>query len=179
LTILFADISDSTGLAESLGPKRFGDILQQYYQGMTDIVFEHGGLVDKYLGDGIMAVFGMTGNFPNPEERAVKAGLAMLDHLKNLSNMIDVEIRIGVGINTGIVVAGYVGTKERVELTVLGDVVNVAAGFQEKAKPNRLVIGPATIAAVVGQFATKRVGSVTVKGRMRDIQAYEVLRFDH
>lgn len=176
LTILFADIYDSTGLAESLGPKRFGDILQKYYQGMTDIVFEHGGLIDKYLGDGIMAVFGMTGNIPHPEERAVKAGLAMLDHLDKLSKKIDVEIHIGVGVNTGTVVSGYVGTKERVELTVLGDVVNVAAGLQDKARPDRLVIGPATIAAVVGQFATRRVGSINVKGRTRDIQAYEVLR---
>jgi adenylate cyclase len=179
LTVLFADISDSTGLAESLGAKRFGEILKQYYRGMTDIVFEHGGLIDKYLGDGIMAVFGITGNFPDPEERAVRAGLAMLDFIEKLSNRIDVEMNIGVGINTGNVVAGYVGTKERVELTFLGDVVNVAAGFQDKARPNRLVIGPATIAAVVGHFATRRVGSITVKGRMRDIQAYEILRGVH
>jgi adenylate cyclase len=176
VSVLFADIADSTSLAERLGPKKFGDILTRYYEQMTDIVFDHGGLIDKYLGDGIMAVFGMTASAAQHEESATRAGLVMLSSLETQDKEISDLIKIGVGINTGDVVAGYVGTRERVELTVLGDTVNVAAGLQSIARPNRLLVGPATQAAIVGLFNTHRVGSITVKGRINEVQAYEVLR---
>lgn len=176
VTVLFADIADSTGLAERLGPIKFGTILSNYYQQMTDIVFRYDGLIDKYLGDGIMAVFGLTGDVKNHEEKAVRAGLEMLDRLELMNQQIGENMIIGVGVNTGEVVAGYVGTRQRVEHTVLGDTVNVANGLQEIARPNRLVVGPATQAAVVGSFETRRVGSLTVKGRAREVHAYEVLR---
>jgi len=101
LTVLFADISDSTGLAERLGPMKFGEILTKYYQEMTNIVFEHNGLVDKYLGDGIMAVFGMTGDTQEQERRAVGAGLSMLERVERLFSDLDERLCIGVGINTG------------------------------------------------------------------------------
>ena len=145
---------------------------------MTNIVFENGGLVDKYLGDGLMAVFGMTEKKPDPEGRAVVAGIRMLEHVERLNQENQEKIVIGVGINTGPVVAGYVGTMQRVELTVLGDTVNVASGLQGNARPNRLLVGPATVAAIIGRFNMIRVGAITVKGRLRDIQAYEVIR-DH
>jgi adenylate cyclase len=176
VTVLFADIADSTGLAERLGPKRFGEILRIYYEDMTNIVFENGGLVDKYLGDGLMAVFGMTEKKPDPEGRAVVAGIRMLEQVEHLNKENQDKIVIGIGINTGPVVAGYVGTMQRVELTVLGDTVNVASGLQGNARPNRLLVGPATVAAIIGRFNMIRVGAITVKGRLRDIQAYEVIR---
>jgi adenylate cyclase len=176
LTVLFADIADSTGMAEKLGPKRFGHILATYYQAMTEIIFSHGGMVDKFLGDGIMAIFGMGGDRQDPEGRAVAAGLKMLDVLDELNQGSEEPISLGIGINTGVVVAGYVGTKQQVELTVVGDTVNVAAGLQNMARPNRLFVGPATVASVVGRFPSKRVGEVMVKGRTRKIQAHEILR---
>jgi adenylate cyclase len=175
VTVLFADIVDSTGLAEQMKPKRFGEMLNRYYQYMTDIIFEYDGLVDKYLGDGVMAVFGMNENKPDPEGRAVNAGLKMIERAKKMREEELDQIHIGVGINSGPVVAGYVRTKQRVEFAVLGDTVNVASGLQGKARPDRLFIGPATAAAVVGRFATQRIGAIPVKGRMRDIQAHEVL----
>jgi adenylate cyclase len=176
VTILFADIMDSTGLAERLEPRFFGEMLNRYYQYMTDIVFQHGGLVDKYLGDGVMAVFGMNPNSElDPEGRAVRAGLEMLERVRRMHDEEGEDIHIGVGINTGMVVAGYVHTQQRVEFTVLGDVVNVAAGLQAMARPDRIFIGPATAAGVVGRFVTQRIGAVSVKGRIRDIQSHEVL----
>jgi adenylate cyclase len=176
VTVLFADIADSTGLAERLGPKSFGEILSRYYQEMSDIIFDHDGMIDKYLGDGIMAVFGMTGDKSNHEERAVHAGLMILEHIEKMNLEISEDLFIGVGVNTGPVVAGYVGTDQRVELTVLGDTVNVASGLQTNARPNRLLIGPGTMAGITGRFETKRVGSIHVKGRARNIQAHEVIR---
>ena len=176
LTILFADIVDSTGLAERIGPQRFGALLQRYYEDMTAIIFAHGGLVDKYLGDGLMAVFGMTGRDTDPEGRAVQTGMEMLAQIEAINLSEQDQITVGIGINTGVVMAGYVGTAERVELTVLGDTVNVASGLQAVARPNRLVVGPATVACIVGRYTMRRVGAINVKGRIRDIQAYEVLR---
>jgi adenylate cyclase len=176
LTVLFADIADSTGMAERLGPKRFSAILTTYYQSMTDAIFSHGGMVDKFLGDGIMAIFGMGGDRQDPEGRAVAAGLRMLDTLDEINRDLEEPMEVGIGINTGLVVAGYVGTKQQVELTVVGDTVNVAAGLQNMARPNRLFVGPATVAAIVGRFPSQRVGAVVVKGRTRKIQAHEILR---
>ena len=175
-TVLFADISNSTALAERLGVNIFGQILTQYYQEMTEVIFSFGGMVEKFLGDGIMAVFGMTGELANSEERAVRAGLQMLEALEKINANFGENIEIGIGINTGNVMAGYVGTKQQVELTVLGDAVNVAAGLQNLARPNRLIVGPATVAGIVGKFATQRVGAVTVKGRISNIQAHEIIR---
>jgi len=175
-TVLFADIADSTGLAERMQPQRFGELLRKYYLNITDIIFRYEGLVNKFLGDGVMAVFGITGSAPKHEARAVAAGLEILEFIEHLRAEMNEEINIGVGINTGQVMAGYVGTRERVELTVIGDTVNVAAGFEANARPNRLIVGPATMAAIVDLFPTQRVGSIRVKGRTREIQSYEVLR---
>jgi adenylate cyclase len=175
-TILFTDIADSTELAEDLGPKRFGELLARYYQDMTDIIFENGGLLDKYLGDGIMSVFGIT-EFPGAAEvRAVKAGLEMLDKLDIINREFGLDIKVGISVNTGDVMAGYLGTKQRVELTVLGDTVNVASRLQAQARPNRLLVGPGTVASIIGHFNTQRIGAVTVKGRTKPIQVHEVMR---
>jgi adenylate cyclase len=175
-TILFTDIADSTELAEDLGPKRFGEVLGRFYQEMTDIIFENGGLLDKYLGDGIMSVFGLTDAPGIPEVRAVDAGLRMLEKLEVINQEEGLNIEIGISINTGPVMAGYLGTKQRVELTILGDTVNVASRLQAQARPNRLLVGPATVAGIVGHFNTQRIGAVTVKGRTKPIQVHEVIR---
>ncbi|MBI3243020.1 MAG: FHA domain-containing protein [Chloroflexi bacterium] len=176
LTVLFADLKDSTRLAERAGARRFGEILSRYYQDVTETIFKHGGLLDKYMGDGVMAVFGMTGSEDEPEARAVRAGLDVLDRLDAINQSQTEQIEIGVAINTGLVMAGYVGTTERVEFTVLGDPVNVAYRLESHARPNRLFIGPATTAAVAGQFNLRRLGPVEAKGRTKPIQVHEVLR---
>lgn len=180
-TVLFSDIANSTGMAERLGAERFGQILYEYYKIITEIVFENGGMLDKFLGDGIMAVFGMNDSRPHPEERAVTAGLQMIEAINLLDQKIgdDEEFVIGVGINTGLVVAGYISTPQQVELAILGDTVNVAARLESYARPNRVLIGPPTMAAIVGKFHTRRIGAITVKGRTRPIQAHEVLRNKH
>ncbi|MCI0520721.1 MAG: FHA domain-containing protein [Chloroflexi bacterium] len=175
-TVLFVDIADSTGLAERLGPQRLGKILTRYYQELTKVIAQYRGVVNKFLGDGIMATFGLTGDQNDPEGRAVQAGLAILDVVDAISAELGEPLTIGVGVNSGPVVAGYVATKAQIELAVLGDTVNVAAGLQSKARPNRLFVGPATVAAVIGRFSTTREGAIVVKGRTRKIHAHEVLR---
>ena len=176
VTVLFADIEESTSLAERLGPQKFGRLLARFYQETSKIIFAHAGLI-KLVGDGVMAVFGATGISQNAEERAVISGLEIIDLVKNMTTG-DLEsgFVIGVGINTGQVMAGYVGSQDRVEYAVLGDTVNVAYRLQELARPNRVVLGPDTVGVIANRYTTRPIGEVTVRGREKSMQVYEVLR---
>jgi adenylate cyclase len=174
VTVLFTDIEDSTRLAEEFGVERFGELLTEYYKDITEIVFERGGLVNKYLGDGVMAVFGMTANEKNPEIQAVRAGLAILKKIAARSQEGN-AYQVGIGVNTGMAMAGYIGTQEHVELTVIGDSVNIASRLDALARPDKLLIGPATRAGLSGEFETVRIGETTIRGRNDPIQVYQVL----
>jgi adenylate cyclase len=175
ITVLFADLSDSTTLAERVGARRFSELLNRFYQQMTDVIFDNGGLLNKYMGDGLMAVFGVTTQRPNAEERAVKAALEMLGRIHSLNLAESETMELGIGVNSGTAMAGYVGTDERVEFTVLGDSVNTAQRLQTLARPNRIVIGPATARAVMGKFNLKSIGLVELKGKVQSVEATEVL----
>jgi adenylate cyclase len=176
LTVLVIDIVDSTGLAERIGAQSFGRLLSQWYEQMTEIIFQNVGVLDKYIGDGLMAVFGSNGARLNPEADAVRAGLQIIERLNRMNETTVEPIAVGIAVNSGMVVAGYVGTRERVEFTVLGDAVNIAFRLEPMARPNRLVIGAGTAAAVAGLFDMQRVGAVELRGRSKPVQAYEVLR---
>jgi class 3 adenylate cyclase len=175
VTILFSDIADSTLIAEHIGTKKFAEILSNYYQTATDIIFGHGGIV-RYLGDGIMAVFMQSPGLPNPEEHAVQAARELVQRM-NATGVLNANQRfvMGVSINTGKAMIGYVGNAERAEFAVLGDTVNVAYRMQQIARPYKIVVGPATVAAVVNKFRIQRIGAVTLHGREKPIQVYEVL----
>jgi adenylate cyclase len=171
-TILFADIADSTGLALRIGARQFGETLKRYYQNSTHLIFENGGMLDKFLGDGIMATFGMNNGGNDAEIQAVRTGLAMLDMIEK-----DQEgIKLGIGVNTGSVVAGYVTTTDRIEFTVVGEAVNVAFKLQEIARPNRLFVGQSTYEAIHNTFSTSSIGPVKVKGLSHPVNAYEVFK---
>lgn len=176
LTILFADLVGSTQLAERLGARRFSEILSRYYQDMTDIIFSNSGMLNKYLGDGLMAVFGVSQSGVNPEERAVAAALEMFRRMESLNLAENEHVQLGIGINSGMTMAGYVGTEERVEYTVLGDTVNVAERLEGLSKPGRIFIGPETKAAVQGLFELRSVGTVEVKGRQESVEVFEVVQ---
>jgi adenylate cyclase len=175
-TVLFADIADSTKMAERLGARLFGESLQRYYEDMTQIVSDHGGFLEKYLGDGVMAVFGLADGNLKPEKCAVLAGLSMLDFIESHDNPYAKGIHIGVGVNSGPVVAGYVKTRDRVDFTILGDTVNVAHGLQSLARPNRLLVGPTTCDRVTSHFQIRNLGTTVLKGREGPVQVHEVLR---
>jgi len=175
VTVLFSDIANSTLFAERLGVQAFAEILNNFYQDASESIFRFKGIV-RYLGDGVMGVFVESPKEPYAEERAVKAGRELLQRAKHTGHLHkDLRIIVGVAINTGSAMIGYVGTEERAEFTVIGDTVNVAFRMQEFARPYRLVVGPATMGAIVGKFQTARIGEVTIKGRARPIQIYEVL----
>jgi class 3 adenylate cyclase len=178
VTILFSDIAGSTGIAEQVGTPRFAEILNHYYQEATNSIFKYGGMV-RYLGDGVMAIFQENSHIQDnllPEERAVKAGRETLDKIRKIDFGSELNIIIGVAIHTGQAMVGYIGTDARMEFNALGDTVNVAFRMQELARPYRLVVGPATMAAIVDKYQTRRIGAVTLRGREKPVQAYEVLQ---
>jgi adenylate cyclase len=175
VSVMFIDIVDSTGLAEDLGAQAFSELLARFYKIFTEIIFEHDGLINKYMGDGIMALFGMDPKDTNPEVRAVRAGVDMLQAIRSSSVPNEQHFNVGIGINTGPVMAGYIGGRDRVEFTVLGDTVNVAARFEGMSKPNRLFIGPTTRAAISSEFVSARIGEMEIRGRTAPIQLYQVL----
>ena len=173
ISVLFADIANSTGLAESMGAKDFGKLLNNYYLEITNIIFEHKGVV-RYLGDGVMSVFGMSDDGQNHRCKAVESGVAILQQMKSLSNEFDQQFNLRLSVKSGRAVVGYVGTSERVEFTVLGDLVNVAKGMNSFAKSNGLVVGEEVYKAASDQFDMTKLDSIIVKGRKGPVKIYEV-----
>lgn len=175
LTVLVADIVQSTRMAERLGSRRFSRILSTYYQQMTEVVFNHHGLLNKYIGDGLMAVFGMPNQPPEPEMRAVQAAIEMLHKLEYINQALSEKIAIGIGINTGPAMAGYLGTQDYIEFSVIGYPVNIAWWLESLARPNRILVGYPTYQAITGRFKIREAGALTVKQQTDPIQAYEIL----
>jgi adenylate cyclase len=176
-TILFADIADSTGIAERIGPKRFAEFLTHYYQDVTEIVFRYGGVI-KYLGDGIMAAFVSTSSQTIiPQEiRAVQAGWQILNRLKHSDYSYEGEnFVVGIAVNTGPAMVGYIGVGARAEFNVLGDTVNTASRMQTYARPNRLVVGSKTMNVVADKFAVHPIGEIDVRGRSAPVKIFEIL----
>lgn len=175
VTVLFADIENSTRIAETLGPKHFANILNNFYQEASEIVFHYRGMI-KYLGDGILGIFIERNGEMSSEKKAVQAGRELIQNL-NRTGSLDTNRRLvfGVSINTGKAMVGYVGTKDRVEFNALGDVVNVAYRMQEYARPYKIIIGPATVAAIADSCRFNRVGAFALRGREGTIQVYEIL----
>ncbi len=175
VTVMFADIAESTGMGEKMGVQKFASVLNHFYNDSADIIFKHGGML-KYLGDGVMAIFVDVPDEAAPEVRAISSGRELLGRIKTTGHLVvDQRIIMGISINTGVAMVGYIGTRERAEFNALGDVVNVVFRMQEYARPNRIVVGPATVAAIVDKYPTQRIGAVTLRGRERSVQVYEVL----
>ena len=160
VTILFSDIRDFTGISERLSPTEMLDTLNLYFTKMSAIIERHGGVVDKYIGDAIMALFGAPLNHPHEADAAMSAALEMVEALDEFNQQREREgratLRIGIGINTDRVVAGNMGSQSRLNYTVIGDGVNLASrleGLTKNTEYNaRIIIGAATLAAARGEY---------------------------
>ncbi|MFQ6070472.1 MAG: adenylate/guanylate cyclase domain-containing protein [Candidatus Aminicenantales bacterium] len=176
-TILFADIVGFTSLSETMDPRDINHFLNQFFSRMTDIIFKYEGTLDKYIGDCLMAVFGAPFEKEGDAERAVKAALEMRKTLVEMREKKEIErsFDIRIGINTGRIVAGNIGSPSRLEYTVIGDPVNIASRLESIAEPNQILIGEATYKQVKGKFKMHEVGARKVKGKTEEITVYEVL----
>jgi len=177
-TILFTDIIGFTRLSERMPPAEISIILNRYFSRMTDIVFSHEGTLDKYIGDGLMAVFGAPVEKDNHPEKAIRAALEMRSQLSNFMKEMSPEMQFDIrtGINTGRVMAGNIGSPRRMEYTVIGSPVNIAAGLESIASPNQILIGEETYKRVKDKFRIRKVGHRVVKGKSTEIMVYEVIQ---
>ena len=176
-TILFADIIGFTRLSEDMVPWEVNQFLNEYFSLITDVIFEYDGTLDKYIGDGIMAVFGAPLVKTDDTERAVHCALKMREKLSSLMENLSAKRRFGIriGINTGRVVAGNIGSPRRLDYTVIGDAVNIASRLESIAESNQILIGEETYKQVAGRFHIKEVGPRLLKGKSSKIMVYEVL----
>ncbi len=182
VSVLFADIQGFTSLSERLSPRETQDLLNEYLHEMTEVIFRHQGTLDKYIGDGIMAVFGAPRIAEDADPRlhaiqAVDAALGMIEAHRRLVDKLDAErlFAFRIGINTGTVYAGFFGTRHRLEYTVIGDTVNTASRLESAAAPNQMLVGEATWQAVRDVFLGEEVGELQLKGKAQRVRAYRVL----
>ncbi|MCP9493257.1 MAG: HAMP domain-containing protein [Pyrinomonadaceae bacterium MAG19_C2-C3] len=180
VTVLFSDIRGFTGTSEMMRPEQVVAMLNEYFKIMVDVVFRHHGMLDKFIGDGMMVIFGAPVDDPHQEEHAIRAALEMQQEVYKLCEKWELQgrssIRIGIGINSGSAVVGNIGSDERLEYTAIGDTVNLASRLESATKELGvdILISEYTYDAVRGLFPAMPQGEVHVKGRQQPVMTYSV-----
>ncbi|WP_373047366.1 adenylate/guanylate cyclase domain-containing protein [Vulgatibacter sp.] len=176
-TLLFADISGFTPLTERLPAARVVELLDGFYRRMARVVFAHGGTVDKFIGDAVMAIFGAPRRGEDDAARALDAALSMRTAFDEMMAGWPEADRcsLRIGVNTGRVLAGTVGGEERLEYTAVGDAVNVAARLVGEASPGQIVAGSSTVRAAGPGFAVRSLGQRQLKGRSGMVEVAEIV----
>ena len=181
ITVLFSDIRGFTTISESLKPEDLVNLLNDFLDPMTEIILKNGGMLDKYIGDAIMAVFNAPVNIDRHADRACKSALEMVRKTKELNSVFSkefgVDIRIGVGINTGEAVVGNMGSSLRFDYTAIGDTVNLASRLEglNKIYKTDIIISQFTREKLEGRFLTRKLDVVVVKGKKEPVPIYELL----
>jgi adenylate cyclase len=181
VTILFSDIRDFTTMSEHMAPCQVVSFLNDYFSEMVEAVFEQGGVLDKFIGDGMMAVFGSLGNILDHPRRAVMAALRMKALLAKINGERNMSgkppIQIGIGIHTDEVIVGNIGSRRRLEYTVIGDGVNTSSRVQSLNKEfgTTILITETTYEAVKDIFECRAMPAAQLKGKTKPIQFYEVV----
>jgi adenylate cyclase len=177
-TILFSDIRGFTRMSEHMEPQAVVELLNEFFSEMTDLIFDSGGTLDKYLGDGIMALYGAPIARPDDALRATKTAMEMQRALATLNaNWVSrgqQPLRMGVGINTGPVTAGNIGSSRRMDYTVIGDAVNLASRLCSNAAGGQILISESTFAILNADIPAQRLEPIRVKGKETPVELYEI-----
>ena len=179
-TVMFSDIRGFTALSETQTPEETIELLNTYYTLMFDAISGHGGIVTLMAADGLMAVFGAPHPQPDPCDSAVRTALEMLETIDLFNLERDAagkpQIKIGIGIASGVMVAGYAGTNERAAYTCIGDTVNLAARLESHTKValRPILIDSTTHVAVAESFATEPLGEVQIRGKKKPVEVFAV-----
>jgi adenylate cyclase len=178
VTVLFADIRGFTSLSERENPEKIVGLLNKYFSAMSDIIFAHGGTLDKYIGDGLMAIFGAPTATQDDALNAVKAAVAMQKRLVTLNEELVRDgfsaISVGIGLHTGEATIGYIGSDQRSEYTAIGDTVNLAARLESNAAGGQVLLSDATAAACGGSLPLRAQPPLTVKNRVQPVDLFEL-----
>ncbi|MEA3430605.1 MAG: adenylate/guanylate cyclase domain-containing protein [Nanoarchaeota archaeon] len=181
LTILFSDIRGFTTISEKLGPEKLVELLNEYLTAMTDIVLENRGVVDKFIGDAIMAFWNAPLDDPKHTRQAVQSAIDMIKALKKCNKDWSArgfpEVKIGIGLNSGDVIVGNMGSEQRFDYTCLGDHVNLSARLESSNKfyGTEIIISDNIYEQVKGHFIVRELDKVIVKGKTVPIIIHEVL----
>ncbi|MBF0147396.1 MAG: GAF domain-containing protein [Magnetococcales bacterium] len=182
-TVVFTDIRSFTTLTEELGPQGTVKLLNEYFTLMVDCIQEEGGMLDKFIGDAMMAAFGLPIPKGDDEDRAVRAAIAMIDTLNGFNVKRAREgkmaVHMGIGLNTDTVVSGNIGSPKRMDYTMIGDGVNLAARLESACKQYaaQILISENTFRKLRGTYRIREVDKVIVKGKTRPVSIYEVLDY--
>ncbi len=179
-SVLFVDIRDFTSLSEGRTPEAIVDFLNEYFSRITGSVIKYGGHLNKFVGDEAMAIFGAPISNPVHAEAAIKAALEIREKIEQFDkkwDMGDVDIQVGIGVNSGEMLAGNIGSQKKMEYTVIGDNVNVASRLTSIAKPGEILISRRTYDLIKDSISIKveRRGMVAVKGKKIEIDVFNVL----
>lgn len=181
VSILFSDIRNFTGMSEQMTPQNVVAFLNDYFSEMVDAVFEQNGVLDKFLGDGLLAVFGALGDQPDHPRRAVLAALRMKALLAKINGeramAAQAPIAIGIGIHTDEVIVGNIGSRKRLEYTVVGDGVNTCSRLQglNKEFGTTILISETTYAVVKDEFECRQMPEAHLRGKTKNLTFYEVV----
>jgi adenylate cyclase len=180
VTTLFADIRGFTPLSETTPPELVVELLNEYFRTMTGPVLQYGGTLDKYIGDSVMALFGAPDNAPEQDPiNAVDCAIAMQKSMRSVNESLAARqlpaIKIGIGINTGRVVVGEIGSERLMSYTAIGDAVNLAARLESTAQPGQILVSSTTARRLKNSFALNPLPPIKVKGRAQHVSIYEVL----
>ena len=182
-TVLFSDIRGFTTLTEELGPHATVTMLNEYFEIMVECIQNEGGMLDKFIGDAIMAAFGIPVGHDDDEDRAVRATIAMIKSLEawNVTRVNDGKkpVHIGIGLNSDVVVTGNIGSKKRMDYTIIGDGVNLAARLESACKQYaaRILISEFTQKKLRGTYRMREIDLVVVKGKTKPVGVYEILDY--
>ncbi|PIE35644.1 hypothetical protein CSA56_03345 [candidate division KSB3 bacterium] len=178
VSILFSDIRGFTSMTERLDPTEVVSILNAYFSCMINVIYQHKGTLDKFLGDGMMCIFGAPIDQPDHAARAARTALAMKKALvafnKQQLEQGKHTLEVGIGINSGDAVVGNVGSEKRLEYTAIGDNVNLAARLQAIAGGGQILISDSTYNAIKSQAIADLLPPVKVKGKIHEVQVYEL-----
>lgn len=181
VSVLFADIRGFTHFASHLKPSQVVGFLNDYWAEISECVKQNKGSINKYMGDGLLAIFGAPVSYMDNHTNAVSAALDMIARLKGINkkyaDILGTEIKIGIGINSGEVIVGNVGTNDYMEYTVIGNTVNIASRMEaiSKSKPNSIIISENTFKLVKQDFEISGLREATIKGKGISIPYFEVL----
>jgi adenylate cyclase len=177
-TVMFADIRGFTELSESIQATDLVKMLNEYYELLVDVVFRQQGTVDKFIGDAMMVIWGAPISQPNDPVRAVRAALEMQSVMVKFNEEQAArgrpQIEIGIGINSGSVVAGYIGSSRTMSYSVIGDTVNTASRLCSAAKPGQILISENTFEQVREQFNTIELEPLRFKGKANQLRIFSV-----
>jgi len=176
-TILFTDIRGFTAFSETREPEKIVEDLNEYFSIATELILEHGGYVDKFVGDAVLGVFGVPIYYADHAERAVKAAVAMQKRFQERvsDNGNPLLSRTGIGINTGVVVSGNLGSQVKMEYTVIGDSVNVASRINNLAGPGEIMISRSIYELTKNMISVKPLPPQKLRGRSELVEVYQVL----